>query len=133
MKYEPYYLFVDRMFIESIVFDAFDSAMTLMVRFECKDGISSQKQVFCQSDELGQLLSSSDVDADTVLTRLVNVLSGPMNCPEVLDVEYLIGRPLTISDWRLRLYHPLMQYSKDGPDEIDLDLFELDRIMPKLS
>ena len=134
MKYEPYYLFVDRFFIESIVFDAFDPAMTLLVRIESKDGISSQKHIFCQPDELGKLLTGSNEDANTVLTRLVDILSSErMNCPEVLDVESLIGHPLTISEWQVSLYHPIVQYSEDGPDEIDFDLFELDQIMPKFS
>lgn len=134
MKYDPYYLFVERFFIESIVFDAFDPAMTLLVRFEERDGISAQKHIFCQPNQLGLLLMGDDDDATEVLNEMVELLSSDhIDCPEVVNVESLLGHPLTISDWRLRLYHPVVKYSDDGPDEIDLDLFELDRIMPKLS
>jgi hypothetical protein len=134
MKYEPYYLFSERFFIESIVFDAFDPAMTLLVRFEEKNGISSQKHVFCQPNQLGKLLNGIDEDADRVLTRLVELLSSDrIDCPEVLNVESLLGHPLTISDWRLELYHPIVENDITGADEIDFDLFELDKVLPKLS
>ncbi len=134
MKYEPYYLFTEHFFIESIVFDAFDPAMTLLVRMHEKNGISSQKHIFCQPNQLGQLLNGIDENAERVLTRLVEILgSDNMGCPEVLDVEALLGHPLTISDWRLELYHPIIENCITGQDEIDFDLFELDQIMPKLS
>ena len=134
MKYEPYYLFAERLYIESIVFDAFDPAMTLLVRLEEKNGISSQKHIFCQPDQLGQLLMKNDEDTEAVLTRLVELLgSDHIDCPEVLDVEALLGHPLTISDWRLQLYHPIIENDITGADEIDFDLFDLNRIMPKLS
>ena len=134
MKYDPYYLFTERFFIESIVFDAFDPAMTLLVRFEEKNGISSQKHIFCQPNQLGKLLNGIDEEADRVLTRLVEILgSNRMSCPEVFDVEALLGHPLTISDWQVSLYHPIVENCVTGQDEIDFDLFELDRIMPKLS
>ena len=127
MKYEPYYLYSERLFIESIVVDGFDPAMTLLVRFEEKNGISSQKHIFCQPDQLGHLLMGNDEDTERVLSRLVGLLSSDhIECPEVLDVEALLGHPLTISDWRLQLYHPITENCDTGADEIDFDLFCLD-------
>ena len=134
MKYDPYYFFSERFFIESIVFDAFDPAMTLLVRFEEKNGISSQKHIFCRPNQLGQLLMGDEENTDRVLTRLVELLSSDrIDCPEVLNVESLLGHPLTISDWRLELYHPIIENDITGADEIDFDLFELDKVLPKFS
>lgn len=134
MKYEPFYLFTERFYIESIVFDAFDPAMTLLVRFAEKNGISSQKHIFCQPDQLGQLLNETNEEADLVLTRLVEILgSNHMGCPEVLDVEALLGHPLTISEWRLEFYHPIVENHITGCDELDESLFVLDQVMPKLA
>ena len=134
MKYNPYYLFSERFFIESIVFDAFDPAMTLLVRFEEKNGISSQKHIFCRPNQLAQLLLKNDEHTDRVLTRLVELLSSDhIAYPEVLDVESLLGHPLTVSDWRLQLYHPVIENDITGADEIDFDLYDLDKVLPKLS
>lgn len=134
MKYEPYYLFSERIFIESIVFDAFDSAMTLLVRFEERNGISSLKHIFCRPNQLGKILMGNDDNVDRVLTRLVELLSSDhLNCPEVLDVESLLGHPLTISEWRLQLYHPIVENHITGADEIDFNLYELDKVLPILS
>ena len=134
MKYDPDYLHTERLFIESIVFDAFDPAMTLLVRFEEKDGISSQKHIFCKPNQLAKLLMGNNENADRVLTQLVELLSSDhLECPEVLNVESLLGHPLTISDWRLELYHPIVENCVTGADEIDFDLFELDKITPRLS
>ncbi len=134
MKYDPIYIFADRIFIEAIVLDAVEPSITLLVRFADKHGITSLKHLFCQPDQLSTLLMVDCEDADTVLSFIVGLMAtNNLGCPEEINVEKLIGKPLTIAHKRLRIYHPLVQNSEEGQMEIDEDLYELDRIMPKLS
>lgn len=134
MEYDPNYYFSERFFIESIVFDGFDPAMTLLVRFDEGDGISSQKHIFCQPNQLGKLLMGIDEKADRVLTRLVELLSfDKLECPEVLNVESLLGHPLTVSNWRVGLYHPIIKNDMTGADEIDFEIYDLYAVWSRIS
>jgi hypothetical protein len=132
MKYNPKYFFADAIFIESITLDACDGGVTLLARIADAKGITSVKHLFCQTDQLATFLMTDSEDADTVLTYIVMLMEidAEVGYGEI-DVEELIGRPLTFADKRLRLYHPLIQKVEDGPMDIDEDLYEIDLILPK--
>ena len=131
MKYNPKYFFADSIFIEGITLDAHDSGVTLLARIADAKGITSVKHLFCQTDQLATFLMTDSEDADAVLTYIVMLMEidAEFGYREI-DVEVLIGRPLTISKFKLRLYHPLIQKVEDGLMEIDEDLYELDLILP---
>ncbi|MCB9190301.1 MAG: hypothetical protein H6602_01360 [Flavobacteriales bacterium] len=132
MKYQPQYQFIDKMHVESIAMDQESEVLTLLVRLETKNGISSVKHVFCTSDQLGQLFTEDGKDIDEVLNYIVFLIeTDRMRSPEEIDLEALIGHPLSLSKYRLRMYNPMVQNADDEPMQIDLNLFELDLILPK--
>jgi hypothetical protein len=132
MKYQPEYQFIDKMHVESIAIDQESEVLTLLVRLETRNGISSVKHVFCTSDQLGQLFTEDSEDIDEVLDYIVFLIeTGRMRDPEEIDLEALIGHPLCLSKYRLRMYNPMVQNAEDEPMQIDENLFELDLILPK--
>ena len=132
MKYNPKYFFADAIFIESIVLDAHDAGVTLIARIADAKGLTAAKHLFCQADQLATLLMADTEDADTVLSYIVMLMEvDEIGSPAEIDVEEFIGRPLTIANKRLRLYHPLVQKVEDGPMEIDEELYEIDLVLPK--
>lgn len=132
MKYQPQYQFIDKMHVEGIAIDQESEVLTLLVRLETRNGISSVKHVFCTSDQLGQLFTEDSKDIDEVLDYMVFLIeTDRMRNPEEIDVEVLIGHPLCLSKYKLRVYHPMVQNAEDEPMKIDTNLFELDSITPK--
>ena len=133
MKYCPTYQFVNTMYVETIVLDC-SEGVTLLARFGKENGISSLKHVFCDTSELGKLLMEPGDETDMILEYIVFIIENDLlEDPEEIDVEFLLGGPITFSNYRLRVYNPLVESAIEGQLELNPDLFELDRIMPKLS
>lgn len=120
------------MHVENIAFDNASSVLTLLVRLETRHGISAVKHLFCCSGQLAQLMTEDTKDVDDVLTYLVFLMATDnVGCPEDVDVEALIGHPLCLSKYCLRVYNPMVQNAEDEPMQLDTNLFELDLILPK--
>lgn len=133
MKYIPDYEFVDKLFVEQIVIDQTSESITLLARFLEQDGISSIKHLFCDTSELAKLLCENTQDAEKVLDNIVYLIGNDLlGDPEEIDLELLLGHPLTLSKYRIRVYHPLVENATEGPMIFDNGLYELDRIIPKL-
>lgn len=132
MKFKPQYQFIDKLHVENIAIDEESEVVTLLVRLETRNGISAVKHVFCTSGQLGQLFTEDSKDIDDVLDYIVFLIeTDRMGNPEEIDVEALIGHPLCLSKYRLRMYNPRVQNAEDEPMQIDHNLFELDLILPK--
>ena len=132
MKFKPKYQFVEKIHVEKIVMYEESEILTLLVRIEEQNGISSLKHVFCSVDQFAQLLTEDNKDVDDVLDYMVFLMTTDnIGNPEEIDVEALIDHPLCLSKYKLRVYHPMVQNTEDEPMQIDLNLFELDLTLPK--
>lgn len=132
MKFKPKYQFIEKIHVEKIAMDDESEVLTLLVRIEAQNGISSLKHVFCGVDQFAQLLNEDSKDIDDVLDYMVFLMATDnIGNPEEIDVEALIGHPLCLSKYRLRMYNPMVQNAEDEPMQIDVNLFELDLILPK--
>lgn len=132
MKYFPDYHYVNQLFVEDMVIDEASASITLLARFPENGGISSVKHIFCDTSDLAKLLGQDTLEADLVLGHIVHLIElDKLGEPEEIDVEELLGHPLTLSKYILRMYHPLVENRTGGPMILDNGLYELDSILPK--
>ena len=101
----------------------------MLVRFGNEDGISSVKHLYCQADQLATLLMVDTEDAELVLECIAYVLSSDLEEDnQIIDVEEVLGRPLSILGMKLQVRHPLLKWSNEAMKRFQPNYYILDRI-----
>ncbi len=132
MKYTPNYQFTDNIHVDLIGMMQDSSMATLLMRIVDKNGISDQKHLFCEFDQLGSLLLHAGKPAEPILNALAQVLSKEkLEKEETVDIHDILNEPLNIENIRLRVYSPKMEISEGVWIDQDKDFLILDRIMPR--
>lgn len=101
----------------------------MKVRFGNEQGISSVKTLFCQSNQLATLLMTDTEDAELILECVVYVLSSDFeDDKQIIHVEEVLGRPLSIIGMKLQVRHPLLKWSDEAMKRFNPNYYILDGI-----
>lgn len=126
---QPKEFFVTSLYIQTIELNRDNAAVSMLVRFGNEHSISSVKHLYCKTDQLATLLMIDTEDAGLTLSYVAYVLSADLiDGQEIIDVEEILGRPLSIIGMKLQVRHPLLKWSDEAMKRFEPNYYVLDNV-----